>query len=337
MNDQAKTPVWNQVMAELAANWGPEQWRGLGVVIGCSGGADSVALLRAVEQLRCEQDAARGFLVVAHFNHRVRGEESDGDEQFVRALADQLDVLFEVQRGDGKVCDEATMRNQRLEFLVAVAKRHGARYIAVAHSADDNVETVLHHLMRGTGPRGLAGIAPHRSLDGDFVLIRPLLSANRSALRNGLRELQQEWREDSSNENTDYRRNWIRQKLMPLIESEYPHATAALRRAIEAQRDWCESIDRQANQWLQRHWIDAGQTVLQRDVDSDPAIVVAALQQLWDQRGWPRQEMARQHWLRLERSISGSQIERYSLPAGVDVTVDSDRISIIRRIRLPAE
>ena len=183
MNEPPSVPKrdfqWDAVLTALTACWPTERWSDVGVLVGCSGGADSVALLRALDQLRRADTEVSGFLTVAHYNHRLRGAESDNDEAFVRQLSEAHELKFECECGDGSIRDEATLRKQRLRFLLATAKRIGARYIAVGHTSDDSVETVVHHLLRGTGPSGLAGIAPTRELEGDFVLIRPLLLVRR--------------------------------------------------------------------------------------------------------------------------------------------------------------
>ncbi len=328
MNKPHPALAWDEILAILTACWPTGRWSDVGVLVGCSGGADSVALLCALAQQRQCQSPPRGFLAVAHFNHRLRGAESDRDQAFVRDLAQQLDIDFESECGDGSASDEATLRDQRLQFLLATAKRKGARYIAIAHTVDDNVETVLHHLMRGTGPSGLAGIAANRALDDDFVLIRPLLSAKREQLRQGLREIGQPWREDSSNANTEYRRNWIRNQLIPMIESQYPEAVDAIARALEGQRLWRQTIDRQASRWLSEHVLITSEVRIRRDSAADPAIVIAALQQLWDQQNWPRAEMARPQWTRLATSVVGNEPERYSLPSAIEVVAENDHLRI---------
>ncbi len=170
----------------------------------------------------------------------------DDDEAFVRELASRQGVRFTALRAAGSVRDEASMRSERFQFLHDTANAMGARYIALGHSADDNVETVLHQLMRGTGPAGLAGIGSPRPIGQDLVLVRPLLNVSRRLIRSGLESIGQPWREDSSNSDTDYRRNWIRHQLIPLIESEYPNAVDAITRAVEGQRGWRAVIDRLA-------------------------------------------------------------------------------------------
>ncbi len=333
---------WPELLNEFVRAWPLQRWRDVGIVIGCSGGADSVALALAICQTRAATgvDPARGFVLLAHFNHGIRGRESDDDQRFVQRLAEQLGIQSEIGSSDSTACDESTLRDARLDFLQATARRCGARYVAVAHSADDNVETVLHHLMRGTGPTGMSGIPTARSFGGDLVLVRPLLAVRRSLIRRSLQTIGQPWREDSSNNDTAYRRNWIRGELLPMIESQYPDAVAAISRAIDGQRGWRETIDQLATSWLhdqgpgeqghgeQGHGeqgpggLSLGHDAVEltHDSDTDESIVVAALQQLWAVHHWPCGGMSRRHWLRLAKTIRQHDSDRYTLPGGLEVS-----------------
>lgn len=315
---------WSKLVALVAEAWPLGRWQGVGVVVGCSGGADSVGLLTSLCRLRepCVDPTAippRGFLVAAHFNHGLRADESDADEAFVRELASRHKIRFAAGRAEAPHHDEATMRTERMRFLTDTAHEMGARYIALAHSADDNVETVLHHMMRGTGPAGLSGIGSPRSLDQDLVLVRPLLHIRRHLIRSGLESIGQPWREDPSNENTHYRRNWIRHQLIPLIQSEYPSAVDAIGRAIDGQRDWRAMIDQLALEWLSTHRQCDDPLALRRDPTAELSIVIAAVQALWTERGWSRGEMTREHWLRIATTIQSQSLERYTLPGQIDV------------------
>jgi tRNA(Ile)-lysidine synthase len=322
---------WQRVLQLVAHAWSPRRWRDVGVVIGCSGGADSVCLVRALAELRQHDETPpNGFLIVAHFNHGLRADQSDGDETFVEQLAADLNLRYASQRGRGTVRDESGMRHQRLDFLTATAHKQGARYVALAHSADDNVETLLHHLLRGTGPSGLAGIRPFRPLGSDLILIRPLLGLRRDELRQALRSIGQAWREDPSNENIDYRRNWIRHQVIPLIEQSFPQACEAMVRAIEGQRTWRELIDSRAEDWVHRQLVHADPLTLGVDSVTPEAVVVAAFQSLWDQQGWPRQDMSQDHWQRLAQAVRSSRPDRFTLPGGIDVRVNDSKITVRR-------
>lgn len=182
------------------------------VVCAVSGGADSVALLLAMHLLR---DKLQITLSAAHFNHRLRGEESDKDAQFVRQLCDRYDIACVVGEGDvvpGKKGLEAAARDARYAFLKSLPGK-----IATAHTADDNAETVLMHMVRGTGLKGLGGISP---VNG--VLIRPMLEVTRQEVLAFLQEYHQNYRTDSSNETDAFLRNRLRHHVMPLLKAENP-------------------------------------------------------------------------------------------------------------------
>ncbi|WP_419194756.1 tRNA lysidine(34) synthetase TilS [Novipirellula herctigrandis] len=321
----------------ISRRWPVSRWGNVGVVVGVSGGADSVGLLRGLCEIRSQQPAEgrRGFIVAAHLNHAIRGEESDADEAFVRDLAQSLDVPIVVERIVGSdVTDEASLRENRMAFVRTQAENVGARYVALGHTSDDNVETVLHHLFRGTGPTGLAGIAPHRSLGDDLVLVRPMLAITREQIRAGLRHKGCSWREDASNQDPRYRRNWIRHKLIPMITSKYPNAEAAISRASESQRDWLDLVDSAASEWIDihicvdGHACEADTLRLRRDSRTDGAIVVAALQRIWGDRNWALGEMTKSHWQSIVGTIAGRSSQRYQLPGGLDVRASGDHVTI---------
>ena len=345
--------AWKQILKQIESTWPSHRWRDVGVVIGCSGGADSVTLVRALDDLfrkqRDDHPASRGFLIVAHFNHQLRGKDSDHDAKFTADLAAELQLRFELAKADGSTkwsmddhqasdhgssdtievdSDEASLRDQRIRFLIQVAKSTGARYISLAHSADDNVETVLHHLMRGTGPAGLAGIGHPLSIDEDLVLTRPLIQTRRQVIRQALNEKGHTWREDQSNRDCRYRRNWIRNQLIPMMESEFPHAVEAMQRAIVLQKNWRQFIDQSAKQWLTIHLQIRPQITLEKDFTTDTQILIAAMQQLWHDSRWPRQAMTQGHWERLAAMIRGQDEETFTLPSGIRVTSSSKHVQL---------
>ncbi len=198
------------------------------VVVGLSGGPDSVCLLDLLALMleRGELDAA---LHAAHLNHGLRGEESNADERFARELAESMAVPITVDARDvgavraaegGSI--EEVARRERYAFLASVAESVGADVVAVGHHADDQIETVLHRLVRGTGLRGLRGMALSRLMGGSAVrLVRPLLTSRRADILAHLGERGLASREDSSNADAAFTRNRIRGELLPLLESEY--------------------------------------------------------------------------------------------------------------------
>lgn len=182
------------------------------VVCAVSGGADSVALLLAMYLLR---DKFGITVSAAHFNHRLRGDESDRDEAFVRTLCARYDIMLHVGSGQinpGKKGLEAAAREARYGFLRQLSGK-----LATAHTADDNAETVLMHMVRGTGLRGLGGIAP---VCGE--LIRPMLSITRREVVSFLQEYHLDYVQDSSNDTDAFLRNRLRRHVMPLLKAENP-------------------------------------------------------------------------------------------------------------------
>ncbi len=182
------------------------------VVCAVSGGADSMALLFAMYLLR---DKLKITLSAAHFNHGLRGAESDADEAFVRGFCADYQIPFTSQKGQvvaGKKGLEAAAREARYNFLKAFPGK-----IATAHTANDNAETVLMHLVRGTGLKGLGGICPVGER-----LIRPMLSVTRKEVLAFLDEFHIPYVEDSTNQTEQFMRNRIRHQVFPLLEKENP-------------------------------------------------------------------------------------------------------------------
>src|SRR5437763_2175965 len=210
------------------------------VGVAVSGGADSVSLLLLLLELRKKLGIV---LSVVHFNHKLRGKASEGDEQFVAKLAAKHRLAFEVERTDvaaiakrQKTNLEDAGRRARYEFFATLVESGHLDKVAVAHSADDQAETVLAHVLRGTGLTGLGGIHP---IAGPVV--RPLLQTRRADLRAYLRSRKQTWREDATNLDTTKMRARIRKKLLPLLEKHFQKAVvqhlarlADLARADEA-------------------------------------------------------------------------------------------------------
>ena len=182
------------------------------VIVACSGGADSVALLFGLYLLKEKLGVE---LAAAHFNHHLRGEESDRDEAFVRAFCHQFDIPLFVGHGDvvaGKKGLEAAAREARYAYFATLDGT-----IATAHTADDNAETVLLHLVRGTGLKGLGGITPKGE-----KLIRPMLTVTRDEVLAFLEEYHLSFVEDGSNETDAFLRNRLRHHVMPLLRQENP-------------------------------------------------------------------------------------------------------------------
>jgi tRNA(Ile)-lysidine synthase len=202
-----------------------------------SGGADSVGLLRLLNALRGRLGIT---LLVVHFDHCLRGTESDADAEFVVELARDLGIECVVERGDvlaaaskNKWNLEDAGRRMRYAFFERLVAQGRANRIAVAHTEDDQAETVLAHLFRGTGLTGLAGIHPEMG-----PIIRPLLGERRETLRQYLREIGQPWREDSTNLDVRHMRARVRECLLPMLERDFTsHVTNRLAALAELARE----------------------------------------------------------------------------------------------------
>lgn len=197
------------------------------LICAVSGGADSIAMLFAF-YLNQEKLGIR--LEAAHFNHHLRGAESDRDEAFVRAFCGQYEIPLYVGSGAvkaGKKGLEAAAREARYTFFDTLPGK-----IATAHTADDNAETVLMHLVRGTGLKGLGGIAPVQGR-----IIRPMLGITRQEVEAFLGEWNLPHVEDSSNEEDDFLRNRLRHSVMPLLKGENPRFSENLSRMALSLRE----------------------------------------------------------------------------------------------------
>ncbi len=228
-----------------------EDVRGKRLLIALSGGADSVALVCLLAQLRGEYGIS---LCAAHLNHGIRGQEADGDAAYCRALCRELGVellearvdvpVLAAERGLGL---ESAAREARYSYLYAAKAACNADFIALAHHQDDQAETVLMHLLRGTGPQGVTGM--HRF---SGALFRPLLEVPKARLRQYLEARGTPWREDSTNAVSDNPRNALRLHALPAIEQSYPGCAAALARYARLAKIESDCLARMTDAFMQR-------------------------------------------------------------------------------------
>jgi len=213
------------------------------VIVACSGGPDSVALLHLLNQIKEKYDLK---LIVAHINHKLRGQESDEDERFVKRLAQKLKLNFHTKSFDvtriakkKKLSIEEAAREVRYQYLNKLALRLKATKIALGHNADDQAETVLMRLIRGAGALGLTGMSIVRG-----KIIRPLLEVKREEIEQFLKEEKLGFRIDSTNLRKEYLRNRIRLELLPYLKKNYnPKIIDTLNRTasiLSAQEDYLE-------------------------------------------------------------------------------------------------
>lgn len=322
----------------LAAAWPSDAWSDVTVLVAISGGADSVALLAAMVRLKA---SGPGKIVACHFNHRLRGEASEGDAQFVAEMCQSLGVPLELGRAEEPLIDlaklaegegesnprsglEAAARAARYEFLTATAARLGARYVVTAHTADDQVETILQRILRGTGLAGLAGIPFTRRLSEAATVIRPLLAVTRAEVIEYLQALGLGFREDASNADQGFMRNRIRHELLPLLRERYhPAVNKSLLRLGQLAAEAQAAIMPQVRLLEDRVVIDTDQG-FNANTDvllSQPAYLVRELLMLaWRRQGWPEQDMGYAEWDWLAHLVKeAGDGQRCTMPGGIDV------------------
>lgn len=289
------------------------------LVVGVSGGADSVCLLHLLKE--CQREWKLSLFVV-HIHHGIRGAAADCDAAFVADLSEHMGLPFFLVRGDvpalsreSGMSEEEAGRKFRYEKLEQIRREQGADYIAVAHHRDDQAETVLFRLFRGSGARGLAGMEPKRD-----VVVRPLLFAGGSELREFLRQNGYEWREDVTNGDTAYTRNWIRHKLLP---SAQEHINAqAVRHIAETADDlgrWRSFIERMAQEAAVKVLaVQEGWPVLYiKPFGEQDEVLQDELLRLFVMRGMTSaRDVSRVHYGELKKLCQGGAGGRIDLPQG---------------------
>ncbi|MBI4556630.1 MAG: tRNA lysidine(34) synthetase TilS [Candidatus Hydrogenedentes bacterium] len=255
------------------------------VLAAVSGGPDSMCLLHALSELGYKVEAA-------HLDHQTRGKESAGDAAFVQETATRLGVPVYIERRpvsaeaeNSDLSFEEYARRVRYEFLVRKAKERACRAVATGHHADDQAETVLMRVVRGTTPSGLAGIPPVRKIEGVRV-VRPLMKCTRTMILEYLEERGLKYRVDSSNQDPVFQRNKVRLELLPHLARDYnPRVAEALLRLSDVQRDENDLLDRIAREFLEKCLRADGAVVRKLFADGHPALQRRALLLLAWRRG----------------------------------------------------
>lgn len=307
---------------------------GSGVIVGVSGGADSVALLAVLRELA----PRRGWdLHVAHLDHGLRPDSPD-DARWVAQLAHSWDVPCHTARMDipalarkRRIGIEEASRLGRYRFFRRLAGRVGASVVAVAHHRDDNVETVLQRICRGTHLRGLAGIAPVRSMGGGLLLVRPLLCVTRSRIERFLSERELSWRVDATNRQTRYDRNFIRHELLPLLRDRLnPRVDRAVDRLSRGAAAADTFLRRAARRALAQATLSAGDSELVLDkavlARLDPAPLGVCVRLMLERMGRGLKDVSAEHFSRLEETIHGRIEQIWTLPGQIRVRPAGKRL-----------
>lgn len=334
MNAPESAP--NAFANALAKAWPRAQWADRRVVVAVSGGADSVALLRALISAGSEHTiSAAPQLLVAHFDHRLRTDSAD-DASFVHELALRHTLPCFIGRasdeqlrgtGDGI---EAMARHARYDFLASLAAEQGARYVATAHTHDDQIETTLMRILRGTGIAGLAGMSFARPLSEAVTLVRPLLGVSRVQVIEYLAALGQEYRDDPTNGDASFTRNRVRNELLPLLAREYnTDVRGALARLNQQAGEFAGFLTKQIEPLLSRAVTSCSDQKIEIDCSvlrgTTVCLVREVLRATWRRADWPEQAMGFDQWEAVAGLMCSEQPGSFTLPGNIQAELRTDK------------
>jgi tRNA(Ile)-lysidine synthase len=369
------------VVNRLLAAWPAEAWRDVTAVIAVSGGPDSVALLRALHALKqstggpgalvaahynhrlrgtqADQDQqfvidlCRQLGVACETNSAVTTSTQCGPTA-TDDVPDSTMQNLEDRDGDdsaagsdgladsGRVrTSEKTARDARYQFLRHIVARRGARYLATAHTADDQAETVLHRILRGTGVDGLSGMAVARQFMPGVTLVRPLLAASRQEVLDYLQSLQQNYCVDATNDSLQFTRNRLRHDLLPRLERDYnPRVKDALCRLAALARESAEVTECWTRDKERAAVLHAAPEELALDCPAlsveHPYLVRQLLMRLWGAQGWPLGDMTLEKWNQVADLIQKPPVTasgKLSLPGAIVAQRLGDRLHIQRGLK----
>lgn len=323
-------------------SWPPEAWHGRVTLVAVSGGADSMALLRVMSD--SVDPTGRSKLHVVHVNHGLRGLASDDDQRFVVDSAKSLglsvhtlslsaEALSPERTADGL---EAAAREARYDFFQEVAQKVEARYLVTAHHQDDQIETVLHRILRGTGIAGLKGIAQARQWLPGVGLVRPLLPFTRNEIIDYLNSISQPWREDATNASHDFTRNKIRNDLLPKLREAFGDQVDQSIYRLSQQATECQAvIDDLVDKLMEDVITIANSSAVHIDLSklkgARPYLVRELLVRVWREQQWPRQDMTQLHWQKLsELAFGQTDAVADVLPGAIRAVREAD-VLILKR------
>ncbi|MDA1015464.1 MAG: tRNA lysidine(34) synthetase TilS [Planctomycetota bacterium] len=300
------------------------------VLVGVSGGADSVALLRGL--LALSRDANLQ-LHVGHFDHCLR-DASAGDAEWVRELAETHATPCDSTSATPFSRAEESARDLRYAYFGSAAVRMRCEVVALAHTVDDQAETVLHHIIRGTGLPGLCGIPERRPLSASVAVVRPMRSVTREQVLAYLQEVGQDYRIDETNQDVQYTRNRIRHQLLPQLRTDFNgNVDSALYGLAEQAAAVVAWMDDLADEYLARSLITTDSTCRLdcRELKSlKPILVRHMLVRLWSRLNWPRKRMGSADWSRLAALVQTENAVE-NLPGNIDAR-RRGHLLVLRRV-----
>ena len=305
------------------------------LVVAVSGGPDSVCLLHILTKL---QKGLKVKLHLAHLNHQLRGAESEADAKYVADLARQLGIPATIEGRDVKgyraqkhLSLEEAAREVRYSFLTQVAGSIGAEQVALGHTRDDHIETILMHLIRGTGTRGLRGLQPAtelKSKTGSIVVIRPLLEVSHQETEDYCRSYDLKPRRDVSNLSLSPLRNRIRHQLLPLLRSYNPGIAGALLRTGQIARDDITFLDKEVDRLWDEVAQEAGKTIALDRGKFDPlppALKRYLLRAAAERLLGSAKDIEMRHIEEVISALTKPAGKRLSLPGGLIFSIEYDR------------
>lgn len=311
------------------------------VLAAVSGGADSVCLLLVLKRM----EKLLGIHVEAvTVNHGIRGKSADRDVEFVCGLCREYEIPVHVCWVDvpamvktQQISEEEAARQARYACFARTAEETGSQAVAVAHHRDDNCETILHHLFRGSSLKGLGGMAPRRKM-GQLSVIRPFLETGRKEIEEWLRERNIAWCTDETNLENDYTRNRMRHHVIPLVEKEINGQASA--HVVRAAADIAQAqalVEELAGSWLEQHGIyDAEQGIFEIPVsplqDCRPIIRREIFMQVCRKimGNEDLKDVGHVHLEMIERLRQGQTSRRLELPGEIQVRKEYERLVFFR-------
>ncbi len=282
-------------------------------------------------------------IVIAHVNHQLRGEACREDAEFVRNAAETLGLQYLLltcdvskERNDRSGSVEEVARQCRYDMLQETAESLGLGFVVCGHHRNDQAETILHNIMRGTGLKGVAGMASARSLSRTVQLLRPMLTISRSAAEDWLRSQKLQWREDESNSSPEFTRNRIRNELLPMLAKSYnPQIVDSLLRLADHARNADALSDEVAQRCLKDVVLELQPGVCRIDrtrLEQWPESVVrSALRLIWTQQSWPQQRMTQAHWNELAEDLRSSERVPRDIP-GLQISVTATIVRVFELV-----
>jgi tRNA(Ile)-lysidine synthase len=317
------------------------------IVLAVSGGADSTALLYVLQALKDEKILSAD-VVCAHINHQLRGSDADLDEVFVIEMACELNCRIRTNRLDvrgfahkNKLSIETAARRLRIECLLKIARDENCKCIATAHHSNDNAETILQRIIRGTGFRGLAGIWPVRVFADDIKFARPFLPVTRDEIIEYLQKRNLNWRTDHTNADCTYTRNFIRHQLLPELQK---HCTDPLVEqlsglAASARKFYALVCNCAEEVWPELTRCSENEIKLNSKtfVTQHPEIMVELIRRSLTAVGCGQKNVTRRHFKRIlqlaEKNVTGKKIE---LPSGFIVRHEYEYLIFAPHEKTPA-